>query len=811
MMIRKQWKKRLINGGILTGVFLVAVFFFSYLTNNGNDSMTADMGAATYPQISFSYDGYAFNSVPGYAKEMDIPSIRDTITPVGNQGVEMDIQAHENRVTSVDYKVLSLDGQEVLLEGKVRKPGETQMLDLARKEVLDQERVLQVILHLEGEKDIFYYTRIASAGDKYVSQCLEYVQNFHEAALNGGEGAAISTAIEPNDEGDNTTFSHVTIHSDYDHVTWGELNPQVEGGERWSIKEMRGNYSCVQAEYMVRCQGEENEDDLYKVTEFFRVRYDKERDHTYLLDYDRRMAQIFDPTRQVLSAKGLLLGIGEADVPYVINGDGTIVSFIQAGEVWNYNRNTDEISQVFSFRSAENTDERNNTAQHEIRLIQGDKEGDLTFAVYGYMNRGPHEGEVGVAIYYYDIATSSVEEKLFISTDKSWGTVIGELGRLVYYSVDEDRLYVLADQTLYEIDVEKGDQTVLAEELTEDRYVVSEDGHMMAYQAEGNIVVRNLATGGERTMESAEGESIRPLGFIKNDFVYGAVREEDVGQTVSGETVEPMYKVEIQDGKEQIIKTYEQEKTYILGAQIDENMITLERAKKSGNIYTGISEDYITNNAEQKESNIVLESYFTDFKGTQMRLTYSDGISDKNPKLLKPRQVQAEHPAAISFDGMETTGKCYVYGYGRLQRICEKAGEAVRMAKECEGVAVAADQSYLWESGNRDLRYTIKGKEEQIHKIQSQLAAGTAPMEIIEEIRDGQAQDLTGCSCEDLLYIINQGRPVIAMKNAQEGMILVGYRNDVVTYIDGESGERRSASCKEIDKMTAGSGHTYAA
>ena len=28
MMIRKQWKKRLINGGILTGVFLAAVVFF---------------------------------------------------------------------------------------------------------------------------------------------------------------------------------------------------------------------------------------------------------------------------------------------------------------------------------------------------------------------------------------------------------------------------------------------------------------------------------------------------------------------------------------------------------------------------------------------------------------------------------------------------------------------------------------------------------------------------------------------------------------------------------------------------------------
>ena len=170
----------------------------------------------------------------------------------------MDIQAHDNGIGSVDYKVYSLDGQEVLQEETIRKPGETQTLDLAG---LSEESVLQVILHLEGGKDIFYYTRIAPAGDKNLSQCLNYIQNFHEAALNRGEGAAISTAIEPSDEGDNATFSHVTIHSDYNHVTWGELNPRVEGGERWSIKEMRGTYSCVQLEYTVRCQGEENEDD----------------------------------------------------------------------------------------------------------------------------------------------------------------------------------------------------------------------------------------------------------------------------------------------------------------------------------------------------------------------------------------------------------------------------------------------------------------------------------------------------------------------------------------------------------------------
>ena len=52
---------------------------------------------------------------------------------------------------------------------------------------------------------------------------------------------------------------------------------------------------------------------------------------------------------------------------------------------------------------------------------------------------------------------------------------------------------------------------------------------------------------------------------------------------------------------------------------------------------------------------------------------------------------------------------------------------------------------------------------------------------------------------------------MIAMQNAEKGIILVGYQDDTVTYIDGKSGERHSASCEKINKMTAGSGHTYVA
>lgn len=101
----------------------------------------------------------------------------------------------------------------------------------------------------------------------------------------------------------------MTIHSDYTHVTWGNLAPKVDGSERWTIKELNSTYMAVELEYRVNCTGEENEQDEYQVREYFRVRYISGSQKTYLLDYDRTMDQIFDATKKVLNEKGVLLGI----------------------------------------------------------------------------------------------------------------------------------------------------------------------------------------------------------------------------------------------------------------------------------------------------------------------------------------------------------------------------------------------------------------------------------------------------------------------------------------------------------------------
>lgn len=817
-----KWKKRnkhLTDVLMLAVIFILAVFVFNRGTNKENRNMTADIGSAARPQVTFSYNGYALNPLPVYTKKMDITAVRDTVTPVTADRIEMNLKAYENVIESLTYSVYTLDGEEKLFENTLKSPGESVLLTFEGEQLLEKERVLQIVLNQEEEKKSYLYTRIMDAADKNVLECLDYTRSFHENALNKVADVGVGAALEPNEESDNTTFGHVNIHSDYDHVTWGNLMPQVEGGERWNIKEINSTCTSIQLQYRVRCKGEENETDLYNVTEFFRVRHVSEGGTDYLLDYDRTMEQIFDASHQMINESGIILGITDSNVQYMASKGNKITAFVQADELWSYNRDSNEISLVFSFADAENTDTRNLFPQHEIRLLAMDDNGNAVFVVYGYMNRGRYEGETGVLVYYYNAEDNTVEEKVFLSGNRSYGRIIKELGELVYYSTEQNMLYVMADGTLYEIDVDKGQETELITGLADDQYVVSSDGHIAAYQEKTGedggqrVIIKNFKTGKERNVECGEGERIKPLGFIKNDFVYGVSKTIDIGKTVSGQEVVPMYKVEIQNSKGESVKTYQQANTYILGADSQNNMVTLSRAVKEGTTYTAVAEDYITSNEQSDEISVYAEVYVTELKETQVRLAYNDyeEIAGTQPKLLEPKQIIRKSGNVIEFNSEGISGKCYVYAYGELQGIYDNAGEAVRAADMYNGTAVSAKQEYIWERGNRDLEYVIPGDSSSLAAIHERLRNGGSPMEIMNELSDGNGLDLTGCSIEELLYIINQGSPVIAMTDAVNAVVLTGYAEGYVVYERAGGGERGNASYEQMIEMTNGSGNTFVA
>lgn len=828
-------KEKVKRAGILTFVFLIAVIVFSFLTNQGNADMTADMGGATLPRIQIVSGEYEINPLVGYVSEMNVGKMRSTITPVDFQsGITLRIEEGVLPIKALTYEVCSSDGKEIFYKEKRKEIGEEPSLTFPGLELADREAILKLTLHTE-KQDIYYYTRICTKEGTDSDACLAFAERFHNMTFGKENTESIAAYLENGTEDDETeNLQKVTIHSDAEHLTWGELRPQIKGEVSRSIKEISGNYMTIVYDYEVECAGEQDETEVYQIREYLKVRYAEGTE--YLLDYERTMEQELDASGNVLDNNGILLGIAKEELPYMANEAGTIVSFVQAGELWNYNQSQDALSLVFSFADSEGYDIRNLCKEHEIQIVSVNEQGDTTFKVIGYMNRGEHEGEVGTAIYFFDIEKNFVEEKAFIPDNISSEILLKEQEQLVYYNEQQEVLYAMKEGTLYKVDLEKGKKEALVENLEKDQYVSSKDGRLLAYQTVSSlenaeeVKVLDFVTGKERTVTCSSGEFIRPLGFISEDFVYGIGRKEDAGAFVTGEHVCPMYKLEIRDTDNEVVKTYQADQVYVTGVTVEEKMLILDRVVKNESVYTAVAKDYITSNEEVEKSNISVETYTSDEKERQVRIKYESGISDKKPKLLKPKQVLFENPVLIPFEEEGEAEVFYTYGKGKLLGIYASAADAIRQANENQGLVVSESQKYVWERGNRSLVYDIAGVDLSPYQegntlaaalnrlfayegktvdAAGEMAAGKKPIEILQEQFLGNVLDLQGCSPEELCYILGKGTPIIAMTDLNNAVLLIGYNDSMITYVKPDTGEKVSVPYEELEALTVASGNTY--
>ena len=173
---------------------------------------------------------------------------------------------------------------------------------------------------------------------------------------------------------------------------------------------------------MVSSVNESGQIEYYNIEEYYRVRYTTSR--IYLLNFERTMNQIFRGENDSVYDQYIQLGIREANVEYKANEVGTSVAFVQEGELWSYNQEANTLAKVFSFRGYEGVDDRENYGEHDIKIVNIDEAGSIDYIVYGYMNRGIHEGTVGIAVYHYDSLANTNEEQVFIPSSQSYDCLL---------------------------------------------------------------------------------------------------------------------------------------------------------------------------------------------------------------------------------------------------------------------------------------------------------------------------------------------------------------------------------------------------
>ena len=835
-------RKILIRIGVLVAVFFLGIFLFSHFMNIENTDRTSAMAEPTLPVVYVRDGDQLINEMYGYTGQMQANYMRDTLTLLpSDYRLTVDVDTYGRTINKISYEVRSADATRLVENTEVtyltEKDGYLEA-ELPLKKLLDQneEYILQIVLHADNDQDISYYTRIVDRQSRDISNELAFCLDFSEKTFDPDQAVELSSYLEPNASGDNSSFAHVDIHSSYRMLVYSGLNAQRLTSPQLSVMEVRSNSSSFRLTYLVTTQEGENSPAYYNVTEYFRVRSGDGR--MYLLDYERTMNQIFMQSGTEYGKSSITLGILDEAAEFQTSEDSKVAAFVQEGTLWSFNNTNGQVTRIYG--DTDNiTDVRSRRCDYEIKIADVDESGSMDFIVYGYMNRGDHEGAVGILACRYDATMNTVEEKAFIPYDKSFALMGQQMGRLAYINRNQ-QMYCMLDGAVYNINLNDRTWETVVENLPEDCYVLSEDGQVFAwleekdYDHSTNLHLLNLETGTSFVVSAGAGEYVRPVDFMEHDLVYGIADADSLTNDATGNLIFPMKAVKIVDEQGNDVREYSQSGIYILGARLEGAMITLERATLSDGTYVAISDDQIISNEKASESQTVQETFVTDTRKKQYRIVFSSELKEVQSQIREPKQVLFEVSRALSInrDG-QTDHNFYVYGRGRLDMITQRAGDAIARADALQGVVVNGGQSYIWEKGGRVTKIQISGitaraaaagessvsvcVEQMLNyagiyeNVQEQMTTeGKTALDMLREYLPGQVVDLSGCSLDAALYFVSRGVPVFAMKSADTAALIVGYDEfgNLILY-DAVSGSIGKTGPADSEAMFAAAGNVF--
>ena len=689
---------------ILLAVFIVALFTFSKLTNHETKDLTTDLAAPTLPVVYFEDNGHPLNELHGYVEEMSVISMRDTITPLPENGkLSLRIDPYDNKIKEVSFQIRSLNGDRLVQDGNVQVSGDKTAVTgtISVENLLEEQTEYQLILQVTaGEQTSYYYTRIMEVGKSQIDACVDFVEEFHAITMNKERQSELSSYMEPSSAADNTTLQKVTINNSLSQACWGDFVGTEVTTPVVSIKEMNDDYQVILLEYIMSSVGDSGNSEYYNVEEYYRVRVGAEK--IYLLSFERTMEEIFRGEGDQISKDIIDLGIRSENVSYKTNETGNVICFVQQGELWSYNQIENNLTRVFSFRSQEGMDIRENYQEHDIRILRVDEGESLDFVVYGYMNCGEHEGQVGVSVCHYDGVTNTVEEMLFVPTTLSYEIVKEQIGKLMYVS-DSGVFYLTVSNQVYRIQMDSRKAEVYIDGLKSDMLVNSEDGRYIAWSEDGTTMhVTDLEKGESFDIHANENQLLKPLGFLGSDCIYGWGYRTDIFSTQTQTdtlALSQVLIVDTSDSAHSVLKTYETPGIYVTGIRIQDGSIYLSRVMKNGDIYVDTTEDTIMNRDLQEKDQVHIDTVVSDVKQKEVVLKLLEETSGSTPKTLIPKLIENEEPNTLEIKNLNASSAYYVYAKGKVVLATDDMAAAVQSADANKGVVIGNNLLYVWRLG----------------------------------------------------------------------------------------------------------------
>lgn len=838
------------------GVFVLTVLIMEVATGNRSSATTEALSKATLPVVTYLQDGEAFNEVHGYLEERDVGAYRADITPIhADRQISVSIDPYGQQVTRMSYEVRDITGERLIdsqdVTGFYVLDGGVTRVSFTIGNLLSEDTEYLLILRISTTyvQDAVFYSRIIYANESSIEEgeleyarILDFVDDLHRQTFEKDNRSDISTYIYLEDTSGTQNYGYVTYGSSYEEVTWGDLSPVTVSDPIWTITDIQENVYGVAGAYVI----EITQDDVttrYDVSEYYRVYEGSDRFH--VLDYERITDRIFDAANVTYDNDEIDLGIMGSGITAMKSDNGDYAAFVADHRLYLCAVRGDSVSYVFGFAEAGSLDRRDLYRNSEIKILNVDDDGNVDFLIYGYMNRGSHEGTVGAAEYYYSGEHRTIEEKAFAPYTGSAEVLAAQIENASYLAEDKN-LYILLEGDLIRIQTQESKAEVLRSDMEENDVAVSDSGRLIAWREDEGIVLTDLEDLSQQTIAISSGELGVPLGFLGEDLIYGVSRDTDAAEDLGGAQFRPMYTIRIVDSALNVLEDYNVAGYYISDCILEEGQITLRRVQQAtdengGTYYLRADDDQILSGSAQNTNTNGAANSSSSVYG---RITYVavNGFDGESVRYYRPNEILYEGDRNIMLEASSASSdtdhiRYEIYNYRGLTALTYNAREAINAADDTSGVVVDNEGRYLWQSQIRSVAEIedisrIEGvavSEDTVAaclavitnyegnpRTESEIAGGTSPMSIsgadavIEQyVEDATAVDLSGLSLDQVLYYVSIYKPVIAMTSGSDAVLIVGYSSENIVLYDPLAGGRSVMTRDHAQELFQQGGSRY--
>lgn len=831
---------------VFIAVFAAAVFFMGKNMKEVRVDVnaTVTMGEATFPVVYLQTGDFTMNELHGYSSNLEANVVREAMTPLGiDKTFNVIINENESNVKKLKYEVRKIENNELVDSGAISALSRTnngKSAEIKIKEYLEtsKEYAVRLTVITDTSKKINYYTRIKYyEEDYYLKEKMDFVTHFHKSILDKKKAEDITKYLEPHNSEANDSLSRVTIHSNFELISWGNLKPSILTEVVPTIKEFNIETAAIELSYFASAETSLGPE-VFQVKEFYRVRFTSDR--IYLLKYERTMEELFNINMASITKSEIRIGItNESDMEIVTSKDSNKLCFVRKGSLWFYNLPENKLVKVFSFLKDNVEYIRNGYDQHNIRILNMDESGNIDFLVYGYMNRGDYEGKVAIVLYKYHVDENRIEEQVYTPLETTFQMLKEDLNNFSYVN-KKGIFYFTIHNQVYSYNIIAKKLTVVAENINENNFIMVKESKSIAWLDSENpkkassITILNLETEQQQVIKANAKDTIRILGAVDENIIYGFARTSDIFDTTDGTTVIPVYQLIIADMEGNILKEYKKKNVYITKVEVSDNVIKLNRIRKNpdSEVYSQAEPDSILTKVRniKKTINFYFRNDEDNYKVAYLKLP-ENFTMEAIPSIVETKNTIITEDTTLHLGGRDgTSTKYYVYALGSIKGSYLNPAEAILKADELMGVVISSNNQIVWERGGKFNRKTIGGistittgngidsigacismllKYNLVTKDAKALSGSNQSIYHILKENIDHPINLAECTLDQVLYFVSSGRPVIAMKDSQKAVLIIGYDENYITIIDPSSGSSNRMYITNADRMFREAGYIF--